>query len=156
MAMSRPSASSAGCRGRCCMTTPGWRWRASFPTARGSGRGPLPGWSVHYAYKDRFGRPGRGNDKGKVEALVKHARRAFLTPVPWVASFAALNAELERQCLARLRETAGRDPRPVGERLNADLAALMRLPAGPFEACDIVAAPGAATKDGANILDARD
>jgi hypothetical protein len=71
---------------------------------------------------------------------VKHARRTFLTPVPRAASFAALNAELERLCLARLGEAAGRDPRPVGERLEADLAALMRLPSASFEACDIVAA----------------
>src|SRR5215211_4365747 len=98
-----------------------------------------------YVYKDRFGRPGKGNDKGKVEALVKHARRAFLTPVPKAASFAALNAELERLCLARLGEAAGRDPRPVGERLAADLAALMPLPARPFEACDVAAARASST-----------
>ena len=36
----------------------------------------------HYVFKDRYGRPGRGNDKGNVEALVKFARHAFLTPVP--------------------------------------------------------------------------
>src|ERR671911_3167700 len=99
----------------------------------------------HYVYKDRFGRPGKGNDKGKVEALVKHARRAFLTPVPKAASFAALNAELERLCLARLGEAAGRDPRPVGERLGADLSALMPLPAAPFEACDVAAARASST-----------
>ncbi len=99
----------------------------------------------HYVYKDRFGRPGKGNHKGKVEALVKHARRAFLTPVPKAASFAALNAELERLCLARLGEAAGRDPRPVGERLAADLAALMPLPARPFEACDVAAARASST-----------
>src|SRR3954453_22166423 len=32
----------------------------------------------HYLYRDRFGRPGKGNDKGKVEALVKYARQHFL------------------------------------------------------------------------------
>jgi len=29
----------------------------------------------HYLFKDRFGRPGEGNDKGKVEGLVGYARR---------------------------------------------------------------------------------
>ena len=29
----------------------------------------------HYLFRDRFGRPGKGNDKGKVEGLVKYARR---------------------------------------------------------------------------------
>jgi transposase len=33
----------------------------------------------HYAFKDRYGRAGRGNDKGNVEALVKFARNTFLT-----------------------------------------------------------------------------
>ena len=91
----------------------------------------------HYAFKDRFGRPGKGNDKGKVEALVKHVRRTFLTPMPHAASLEALNAALERQCLARLNETAGRDPRPIGERLEADLAAFRSLPSTPFEPCDV-------------------
>jgi len=29
----------------------------------------------HYLFRDRFGRPGKGNDKGKVEGLVKNGRR---------------------------------------------------------------------------------
>ena len=33
----------------------------------------------HYLFVDRFGRPGKGNDKGKVKALVKHGRRQFLS-----------------------------------------------------------------------------
>ena len=36
----------------------------------------------HYLFRDRFGRPGKGNDKGKVEALVKTARRRFMVPIP--------------------------------------------------------------------------
>ena len=34
----------------------------------------------HYLFLDRFGRPGKGNDKGKVEGLVGYARRNFLVP----------------------------------------------------------------------------
>src|ERR671915_1482456 len=55
----------------------------------------------HYLFLDRFGRPGKGNDKGKVEGLVGHARRNFLVPVPQVESFAALNASLEARCRKR-------------------------------------------------------
>jgi len=88
-------------------------------------------------FRDRYGRPGRGNDKGNVEGLVKFARHAFLTPVPNEPSFAALNAALERRCLARLKEASGRDPTPIGERLLADLAAFRSLPSGAFEACDV-------------------
>ena len=35
----------------------------------------------HYLFQDRFGRPGRGNGKGKVEGLVKFVRSDFLTPL---------------------------------------------------------------------------
>ena len=49
----------------------------------------------------RFGRPGKGNDKGKVEGLVGYARRNFLVPVPSFPSFDALNVYLEERCLER-------------------------------------------------------
>jgi transposase len=91
----------------------------------------------HFVFQDRYGRPGHGNDKGNVEALVKYARLTFLTPVPTAASFDALNSELEGKCLARLSETAGRNPMPIGERLSADLAAFAPLPPARFEACDM-------------------
>ena len=41
----------------------------------------------HYLFDDRFGRPGKGNDKGKVEGLVGYVRRNFLVPVPSFESF---------------------------------------------------------------------
>ena len=30
----------------------------------------------HYLFRDRYGRPGKGNDKGKVEGIVGYARRS--------------------------------------------------------------------------------
>jgi hypothetical protein len=48
----------------------------------------------HYLFADRFGRPGKGNDKGKVEGLVGYPRRNFMVPVPHAVSFAELNARL--------------------------------------------------------------
>jgi transposase len=36
----------------------------------------------HYVFDDRFGRPGKGNDKGKVEGLVGWIRRNLMVPVP--------------------------------------------------------------------------
>src|SRR3954470_15378812 len=48
----------------------------------------------HSLFADRFGRPGKGNDKGKVEGLVGFARRNYLVPTPQAASFAALNEQL--------------------------------------------------------------
>jgi len=46
----------------------------------------------------KFGRPGKGNDKGKVEGLVGYARRNFLVPIPRVGSWEKLNTHLREQC----------------------------------------------------------
>ena len=89
----------------------------------------------HYLFRDRFGRPGRGNDKGKVEALVKTARRKFLVPIPKVHDLSVLNERLMARCLERF------DALEAGEKaaaLLADLDALRDLPAVPFKACEHV------------------
>jgi transposase len=90
----------------------------------------------HYLFRDRFGRPGKGNDKGKVEGLVKYARSNFMTPIPVAASFEALNAMLAERCRLRQGERAGRHAGTIGERLVADLGALHPLPAVPLEPCE--------------------
>ena len=40
------------------------------------------GLQSHYLFEDRYGRPGKGNDKGNVEGVVGYARRNFMTPLP--------------------------------------------------------------------------
>mgnify|MGYP003471200564 FL=1 len=90
----------------------------------------------HYLFRDRFGRPGKGNDKGKVEGLVKNGRRRFLTPVPSASSYDELNARLETHCREEWDRRAGRHTETIGERLMADLAQFRSLPAGHFEACE--------------------
>ncbi len=90
----------------------------------------------HYLFRDRFGRPAKGNDKGKLEGLVKFSRANFMVPIPQVASFEALNAMLEARCRDRQGERAGRHPETIGERLSADTAALRPLPAMPLEPCE--------------------
>ena len=90
----------------------------------------------HYLFADRFGRPGKGNDKGKVEGLVKYARANFMTPIPQAASHAELNATLAARCRARQSDHAGRHATTIGERLMADTAALRGLPAVALEPCE--------------------
>jgi transposase len=90
----------------------------------------------HYLFLDRFGRPGKGNDKGKVEGLVGYARRNFLVPVPVMPSFAALNAHLEQRCLERLDHRVRGHEESIGERLVRDLSALQPRPPTAYEACD--------------------
>jgi DNA-binding IclR family transcriptional regulator len=81
-----------------------------------------------YLFEDRFGRPDKGNDTGKVEGLVGYARRNFLVPVPVFGSFEALNAHLLACCCKRMSDRLRGHTDTIGERLERDLAAL--IPAG--------------------------
>ena len=90
----------------------------------------------HYLFDDRFGRPGKGNDKGKVEGLVGYARRNFFVPIPRCASWDALNADLARQCRARRGRRLRRHAETIAERFERDRDALLPLPPVPYDACD--------------------
>jgi Integrase core domain len=93
----------------------------------------------HYLFEDRFGRPGKGNDKGKVEGLVGYARRNFFVPIPVFESFEALNAYLLECCRRRMADRLrGRDG-TIGERLERDLAAVQTPLPAPYDACEKVA-----------------
>ena len=90
----------------------------------------------HYLFDDRFGRPAKGNDKGKVEGMVGYVRRNFLVPIPSFESFAALNAHLERRCLERMDATLRGHSETIGQRMERNLEALLPLPPVPYDACD--------------------
>src|SRR6266516_3338084 len=90
----------------------------------------------HYLFTDRLGRPGKGNDKGKVEGLVGYARRNFLVPIPVFADFEALNAHLLEGCRKRLADRLRGHDGTIGERFEKDKEMLLPLPAAPYEACD--------------------
>ncbi len=94
----------------------------------------------HYLFDDRFGRPGKGNDKGndkgKVEGLVGYVRRNFLVPIPSFESFEALNACLEWRCLTRMDARLRGHTESIGQRMERDLEALLPLAPVPYDACD--------------------
>ena len=90
----------------------------------------------HYLFEDRFGRPGKGNDKGKVEGLVGYVRRNFLVPIPTYRSLDELNAHLEEKCLERMERRLRGHKETIGERVARDIDVLLSLPATPYEACD--------------------
>jgi transposase len=92
----------------------------------------------HYLFEDRFGRPGKGNDKGNVEGVIGFGRRNFLVPMPRFESFEALNAWLEEQCLKRQDAVLRGHSETIAERLLRDLDALMVLPSTPYDACEKV------------------
>jgi transposase len=90
----------------------------------------------HYLFEDRFGRPGKGNDKGKVEGLIGLMRRNFLVPIPRVESLEALNAHLEARCKERQAARLRRHEETIAERLERDRVAFLPLPVTPYDACD--------------------
>jgi transposase len=90
----------------------------------------------HYVIRDRYGRPGKGNDKGSVEGIVGWARRNFMVPLPRFATWDDFNAWLEEQCRKRHADILRGHHETIGQRLQRDLDAMMDLPPAPFEACD--------------------
>ena len=90
----------------------------------------------HYVFEDRFGRPGKGTDKGKVEGMVGFARRTFMVPFPRVRDFVDLNVMLETRCRERQGKTLRGHEAAIGVRLQADRAAFQDFPAVSFESCD--------------------
>ena len=89
----------------------------------------------HHRFEDRSGRPGKGNDKGKVAGMVGYVRRNFLVPAPRMESFEALNAHLERSCLGRMDARLRGHDETIGQRMERDLDALLPLPSAPYDAC---------------------
>jgi transposase len=104
---------------------------AKIPARNGNGRGPSPSCRVNYLFADKYGRPARGNDKGKVEGLVGYARRNFMVPIPRVSGWQELNAHLEAECRKRRERRLHGHTETIGERFERDRAALLPLPAGP-------------------------
>jgi transposase len=93
----------------------------------------------YYLFADKFGRPAKGNDKGKVEGLVGYARRNFMVPIPRVSSWEELNTHLEAESRKRrLRRLRG-NTETIGERFERDHRAMLPLPAAPHEACEKIA-----------------
>ena len=94
----------------------------------------------YYLFADKFGRPARGNDKGKVEGLVGYARRNFMVPIPRANSWEELNLHLEADCRKRRERRLRGHTETIGERFERDRAALLPLPATAYEACEKISA----------------
>ena len=92
----------------------------------------------YYLFAEKFGRPGKGNDKGKIENLVGVARRNFMVPIPHAASWEDLNAQLEADCRRRRERRLRGHTETIGERFERDRAAMLPLPPTPYEACEKV------------------
>ena len=90
----------------------------------------------HYLFADKFGRPAKGNDKGKVEGLVGYARRNFMVPIPRFNTWTEFNVHLAEQCWKRREQRLRGHTETIGERSERDRAAMLPLPAASYEACE--------------------
>jgi transposase len=93
------------------------------------------GLQSHYLFAAKFGRPGKGNDKGNVEGLVGYARRNFLVPVPRVTCWEELNARLLEECRKRRERRLRGHRETIAERFPSDRERFLPLPPAPLEAC---------------------
>ena len=90
----------------------------------------------HYLFEDRCGRPGKGNDKGKVENLVGYGRRNFMVPIPRFSSWEAFNEHLEAKCRKNRERRLRRHSETIGARFERDAQAFLALPPTPYDACN--------------------
>jgi transposase len=86
--------------------------------------------AAHYALDTRFCNPDSGNEKGRVENLVKLAQRDFLAGAPRFRDLDDLNAHLERCCREDLGRLAPNSRKTRGELLAEERPLLMELARG--------------------------
>jgi transposase len=94
----------------------------------------------YYLFADKFGRPAKGNDKGKVEGIVGYSRRNFMVPIPRANSWDELNAQLAERCRMRRERRLRGHTETIGECFERDRAAMLPLPVAPYEACEKISA----------------
>jgi len=93
------------------------------------------GFRSHYLFDSYYCTPGQGHEKGGVESDVGFAQRNFLSPVPKVASFAELNAQLLQACLDNAARHVWGAEQTVAERWQAEKALLLPVPGTDYKAC---------------------
>lgn len=82
-----------------------------------------------WLFESRFCNPAKGNEKGRVENMVKYAERNYFTPLPVFGSLDELNAWLRERCLAYQQTCQARQRETVSERLALEKPHLLTLPA---------------------------
>jgi transposase len=91
----------------------------------------------YYLFESRYCTPAQGHEKGGVENDVGYAQRNFFSPIPQVASFAALNEQLRQACLDNLQRKVRGQSEPVAELWRSERGALLPLPAKDYQACTL-------------------
>lgn len=89
----------------------------------------------HYLFDSRFCNVDSGNEKGRVENLVKLAQKDFLAGAPSFNDLDELNSYLEDCCRRDLERKAPQSEQTRAELFAEEQAMLLPLPARDFEAC---------------------
>jgi transposase len=89
----------------------------------------------YHLFESHFCTPGQGHEKGGVEASAGFSRRNFFVPLPKVASFEELNAQLYQLCLTNDARTVARASAPIGKLWEQERPFLRPLPLRPFDCC---------------------
>jgi transposase len=94
----------------------------------------------HYLFESHFCTPHQPHEKGGVEEGVGYVRRNYLTPLPDVASFDELNAELLRSCRRDDQRRVAHQSATIGAMWEAERPLLRPLPPFAFDCCTLVQA----------------
>ena len=135
-AMSRGSPSSAVCRARSFMTTPGLRWPASSVTASVSGHVCSASYDPITCSRTALAAPARGTTRAR-----SRGSSAIAAGTSWCrcqgSGTSMISTRILKACCAKrwAEQLRGHD-QTVGERLERDRAVLQRLPAIAYDACD--------------------
>jgi transposase len=91
-----------------------------------------------YLFESRFCNPAKGNEKGRVENMVKFTEHNLFTPVPRANNLNELNALLKERCLKYQQHTQARQSQTVGEKMKEEALHWLALPKYPPECCRIL------------------
>lgn len=89
----------------------------------------------YHLFESNYCNPGKGHEKGGVENDVGYTRRNFLTPVPEVESFAALNAKLVLDCRRDTHRRMRGQTQTIAGQWEAEKANLLPIPSHDYPAC---------------------
>jgi len=89
----------------------------------------------YYLFESRYCTPAQGHEKGGVESDVGYAQRNFFAPIPKVANFAVLNADLYQACLNDTQRRVRGETRLVAEVWQAEKAVLLPINPVDYPAC---------------------
>ena len=94
----------------------------------------------HYLFADKFGRPAKGNDKGKVEGLVGYARRNFMVPIPRVTAGSNGTSSSKSSAASGVSGGSAGIPRRSENDSSATGRRCCHCQRPPYEACEKITA----------------